>query len=78
MSRSALWIAFAALALGGCNKAAPTPPPLPSASAAASAAPAAPSGDIPTPEDFEQEAIDQINPQNMAAEIDKLEKDIGP
>ena len=80
-------------ALSGCKeKAAPVEPPaLPSAApvvpavpaaattaapvAAAPAAPAVP--DLPTSEDYEQQAIDQINPQSMEAELDQLEKDIG-
>ncbi|HEX7669625.1 MAG TPA: hypothetical protein VF395_08585 [Polyangiaceae bacterium] len=80
-------------ALAGCkDKATPVEPPaLPSAApvvpavpapataaapvAAAPAAPAVP--DLPTSEDYEQQAIDQINPQSMAAELDQLEKDIG-
>ena len=37
----------------------------------------APAAGLPTPEDYEQQAIDQINPQNMDSELDKLEKDIG-
>jgi hypothetical protein len=59
----------------GCNKEAPAPAPAPSAAASAAPAPAA--TDIPTPEDFEQAALDQINPQNMEQELDKLEKDVG-
>jgi hypothetical protein len=80
-------------ALSGCKeKAAPVEPPaLPSAAplapavpaaataaapvAVAPSAPAAP--DLPTSEDYEQQAIDQINPQSMEAELDQLEKDIG-
>jgi hypothetical protein len=67
--------------------AAPAAPAVPAATtaAAAAAAAAAPTaaapvaaGDIPTSEDYERQAIDEINPQNMTAEVDKLEKDIGP
>ena len=44
---------------------------------AAPAAPAAPAGDdLATPEDFEQQALDEINPQNLEQELDKLEKEI--
>jgi hypothetical protein len=47
---------------------------------AAAAAPATtstvPAGDVPTSEDYEQTALNEINPQNMEAELDKLEKDI--
>jgi PBP1b-binding outer membrane lipoprotein LpoB len=68
-----------AFALGGCKK---TDAPAPAPSVATTAAPtttaaAADPTDIPTSEDFEQEALDQINAQNLDTELDKLEKDIG-
>ena len=64
------------LALTGCKKGDAEPPPLPSTTAAP--APAAPTvSEPPTSEDFEQQAIDTINPQNLEAELDKLEKEIG-
>jgi hypothetical protein len=59
---------------GGATSAAASASAAPSA--AAVAAPAAVTGDIPTSEDFEQQAEDEINPQNMETELDKLEKDI--
>jgi hypothetical protein len=46
------------------------------AAVAASAAAAVVTGDLPTSEDYEQKAQDEINPQNMETELDKLEKDI--
>jgi hypothetical protein len=64
-----------ALCAAGCKKAAEATAP--SATASAPAAPAAPppaSTGIPTSEDFEQQAQDEINPQNMEQELDKLEK----
>jgi hypothetical protein len=75
MIRRLLLPALVVLAFTGCKKAETEPPPLPSASAAPAAAPAI--AEVPTPEDFEQQAIDQINPQNMETELDKLEKEIG-
>lgn len=63
--------------------AAPTPAPTadPTAMAAAAAAAAAPAaaggGDLATPEDFEQQALDEINPQNLEKELDTLEEQIG-
>jgi hypothetical protein len=66
-----------ALCIAGCKKAAEATAP--SATVAASAAPSAPppaSTGIPTSEDFEQQALDEINPQNMEQELEKLEKDI--
>jgi len=65
-----------ALSLAGCKKSAEATAP--SATVSAPAAPAAPpaSTGIPTTEDFEQQAQDEINPQNMDQELDKLEKDI--
>jgi hypothetical protein len=65
------------MSMTGCKK--PTAAAAASASASASAAPVAsdvPSTGIPTSEDFEQQASDEINPQNMEQELEKLEKDI--
>jgi len=81
MIRHARWSLALVLCLAGCKSEASQPSPLPSASAApAAAAPLQPvsaaAGDVPTSEDFEQTALDQINPQNMEQELDKLEKDI--
>jgi hypothetical protein len=45
--------------------------------AATGAVPPAPGGDIATPEDFEQQALDEINPQNLEKELDTLEEQIG-
>jgi hypothetical protein len=62
----------------------PAPPPPPAATPAPAPVPtpapaqaAAPGSDIPTPEDFEQQAENEINPQNLEAELDRLEKEIG-
>jgi hypothetical protein len=66
-----------ALCAAGCKKPAETTAPSATASAPPPAAPAAPaSTGIPTSEDFEQQALDEINPQNMEQELEKLEKDI--
>lgn len=69
----------------------PTPPAIPSAAPVASAAAnvvkdeAANGADsesdpilkeIPTPEDFEEEAVEDINAQNLDDELDKIEKEI--
>ena len=63
--------------LAGCRK----PSTATVASAAPSAAPAPPpppaSTGLPTSEDFEEAAGNEINPSNMEAELEKLEKDIG-
>jgi hypothetical protein len=76
MIRKHLGIAALALAVGACqNKGAE---PAPAASVAAPVASAAPpSTDVPTEEDFEQTALDEINPQNMEQQLDALEKQIG-
>jgi PBP1b-binding outer membrane lipoprotein LpoB len=69
-----------AMAFSGCKK---TDAPAPAASTTATAVPATTAAaaadptDIPTSEDFEQEALDQINAQNLDTELDKLERDIG-
>ena len=66
--------------LTGCRKpsAATTASAAPSASEApppvAAAAPA--STGLPTSEDFEEAAGNEINPSNMEAELEKLEKEI--
>jgi hypothetical protein len=65
--------------------AAPTAPPIPTpdpaaimTAAATAAAPAAPAGtELATMEDFEQQALDEINPQNLEKELDQLEEQIG-
>jgi hypothetical protein len=67
--------------------AAPAAPAATTAAATAAAAPATaaapvaantatPTGDLPTAPDFEQAALDEINPQNIESELDKLEKEI--
>jgi hypothetical protein len=66
--------------LAGCRKpsAATVASAAPSASEAPAAAPlAAPaSTGLPTSEDFEAAAGNEINPSNMEAELEKLEKEI--
>jgi hypothetical protein len=43
---------------------------------APAAQPQAAAGDLPTTPDFEQAALDELNPQNIETELDKLEKEI--
>jgi hypothetical protein len=71
-------VAAAFTLVAGCRKptAATTASAAPSASEAPPPAPVATG--LATSEDFEQAANDQINPQNMEQELEKLEKDIGP
>jgi hypothetical protein len=77
------------LAVTACKKKEETeelPTPLPSTAPVATAAPAptpepaataaADPQDIPTVEDFEEEAAEDITPSNMEDELDKLEKEI--
>ena len=63
------------IALACQNKGA-EPAPAASAAPAPAASAAAPSTDLPTEEDFEQQALDDINPQNMEQQLDALEKQI--
>jgi hypothetical protein len=81
-------LAVSLLALAACNKSEPAPEsapsaavesPMPSAEPVASAeAPEVDDlGDIPTPEDFEEEAIEDITADNMEKELDRLEAEIG-
>jgi len=78
--RTIVAIALASTLVAGCKKPAATTTASAAPSAAeappAAAQPAAATG-IPTSEDFEQAANDEINPQNMEQELEKLEKDIG-
>ena len=80
MIRTVIAIALASTLVVGCKKPAATTTASAAPSAAeappAAAQPAAATG-IPTSEDFEQAANDEINPQNMEQELEKLEKDIG-
>jgi hypothetical protein len=46
------------------------------AAAASVAANTPAAGELPTAPDFEQAALDEINPQNIESELDKLEKEI--
>ncbi len=70
-------IAGAALLAAGCKKPTETTAPSATVSATAAPAPVAPaSTGTPTEEDFEQQALDDINPQNMEQELEKLEKEI--
>jgi hypothetical protein len=69
-------LASAALSLAGCKKPAATTVPSAEPSASAAPAPAPASTGVPTSVDFEQQALDEINPQNMEQELEKLEKDI--
>jgi hypothetical protein len=47
------------------------------AAAPMTAAPVAAADDIPTEEDFEEEAAKEITADNLESEIEKLEKEIG-
>lgn len=81
MIRTIVAIALASTLVVGCKKPAATTTASATASAAeappaAAPQPAAATG-LPTSEDFEQAANDEINPQNMEQELEKLEKDIG-
>lgn len=92
MKRLAIALAVVPLAFAACKKAETQPSPAATAAATAAATTAAPAaapaptadpaaapaaGDIPTPEDFEQQALDQINPQNLETELTTLETQIG-
>ena len=80
MIRTIVAIALVSTLAVGCKKPAATTTASATASAAeappAAPQPAAATG-LPTSEDFEQAANDEINPQNMEQELEKLEKDIG-
>jgi hypothetical protein len=58
----------------------PAPPPAPVATTTVPSPTAATVADdqIPTPEDFEQQAAREITPEKMQAELERLKKDIGP
>ncbi len=53
----------------------PTQPDQPTA--AADAAPAAASKEVPTEQDFEEKAAGEVNKDNVEAEVEKMEKEIG-
>jgi hypothetical protein len=87
MKRSLLTLSLALLITAGCDKAeAPTPPPAPPPPAAAPAPTvdvpgaepktAVADDQVPTEEDFENEATQRITPQNQTAALDQLEKEI--
>jgi hypothetical protein len=82
MKRTACILAVAALALGGCKKEAQSDEAAATAQTAqqipAATAPAEPAVEeqIPTEEDFEEEALEEINSGNLEEELDKLEKEI--
>ena len=65
-------LAAASLALAACEQKsdAPTPPSTAPTGAAAQ-------GDVPTEQDYEDEAEKDITASNMDGELDKLEKEIG-
>ena len=91
MSSYRCWVALAALAAFGCDKKSeppfPTPPvqttstqvPPPGSPTAAQAdsASAIQADQVPTEEDFEEEAEREITADNLEAELDKLEREIG-
>jgi hypothetical protein len=72
---------LALLVTVGCKQEQPTPettaPETPQAETPAAVAPAAGEMDIPTPEDFEEEATEDITVENMEQELDRLEAEIG-
>lgn len=61
-----------------CKKKASNASPTAATSAAASAGPASSVADsqIPTKEEYEEEAAQKVTPQNMNDQLDKLEKEI--
>lgn len=81
----ALWIGALALLLIGCDQ--KTEAPAGASTNAKAAGSAAPSGapaaqaanddDLPTEADFEAEAEKEITADNLDAELDKLDKEIG-
>jgi hypothetical protein len=84
-------VVLAALVALGCDrKSDPPPPPTPNVEAPTTQVPppgspvAAPTTsstaapvDVPTEEDFEEEAEREITADNLEAELDKLEREIG-
>jgi len=78
--------AFALLIAFGCAKSEPPPPPAaePAPPPVASVAPAPPppspaataAAEIPTEEDFEEEAGRELTATNLEAQLDALEKEI--
>jgi hypothetical protein len=84
--RAALGLVALALALGACDKqeeprqTTPTSPAAQgdkSGTTEPASAQAEDSADIPTEQDFEEEAEQKITAQNLDEELDKLEKEIG-
>ena len=62
-----------------CDKDKPSTPTTATSAAATTAAPSssvAAASDVPTEEDFEDEAEQKITPENADQELDKLEKEI--
>ena len=72
------------LALGGCQakeestNTAKVPAVVPAAAAPAQVEPAAEEEppDVPTPEDFEEEALDTITPEHLEQSMDDVEKEL--
>ena len=79
MNRRILAVAFATLSALGCQKKSDAPPPAPAPVVSAEPVEALdPSGGgVPTVQDFEKQADDEINPQNLEQELDRLEREIG-
>lgn len=74
MSRAIYFAALAAaFALAGCEDKKPAAPAAPPGG---TSAPAAAQDDVPTEEDFEEEAEKEITEANLDGELDKLEKEI--
>lgn len=69
--------ALAALALSACDKTEPAPTGTTgTAATGAKTGPTVSDDAIPTEEEFEDEAEQEISAQNLEAELDKLEKEI--
>lgn len=79
MSRIACIACIAAsLALAACEQKSDAPPaPTPPAAGNTNAPAAAQQGDVPTEQDFEEEAEKDITAANMDSELDKLDSEIG-
>jgi hypothetical protein len=67
----------ASLALAACEQRSDAPPSPSSPPAAGTTQASAPQGDVPTEQDYEDEAEKDITAANMEGELDKLDKEIG-
>lgn len=79
MSRTLMMLTLAgALAALGCEQKteAPAPGAAPAKGQEQAKAPAATAEELPTEQDFEEEAEKEITADNLSGELDKLEKEI--